>query len=75
MLFAPKKRFNHGIIGAYHSTLAGTLFLGRLTLNITRVISSDLIPQCSAYQEFIQILVVTAVEDAVIRTCMYLLNL
>jgi hypothetical protein len=48
---------------------------GGLTLNITRVVSSNLIPQCSVYGAFIQILVVTAVEDAVIRACMYLLNL
>jgi hypothetical protein len=49
-----------GIIRAYHITLAGTL-----SLNITRVISSDLIPQCSAYQTCFQIIVIlTAVEDA-----------
>ena len=47
-----------------------------LALNIARIVSSDLIPQCSAYRACIQILVLlTAVEDAVIRACMYLLNL
>src|SRR5215216_3582462 len=38
-----------------------------LTLNITRFITSDLIPQCTAYRECVQILVRIAVEDAVIR--------
>jgi hypothetical protein len=57
-------------------TLVGTLFLGGLAINITRVISSDLIPQCSAYQTCFQILVLlTAVEDAVINACMNLLHL
>ena len=69
------RRFNRGIIGAYHITFAGTLFLGELAVNITRVISSDLIPQCTAYRACVQILVCTAVEDAVIRACMYLLHL
>src|ERR1041385_2544731 len=69
------RRFNHGIIGAYHITLAGTLFLGGLAVNITRVISSDLIPQCTAYRACVQILVRTAVEDAVIRACTYLQHL
>jgi hypothetical protein len=57
-------------------TLAGTLFLGGLAINITRVISSDLIPQCSAYRTCFQILVLlTVVEDTVINACMYLLHL
>src|SRR3954470_21988789 len=54
-----KRRFNCGIIGAYHITLARTLFLGGLAVNITRVISSDLIPQCTAYRVCVQILIRT----------------
>ncbi|CAM0948814.1 unnamed protein product [Alopecurus aequalis] len=43
----------------------------RIALNITRVISPDLIPQGTAYRACIQILVLlTAVEDAVIDACM-----
>jgi hypothetical protein len=46
-----------------------------VTLNITKVISPDRIPRCIAYQACIQILVLlAAIEDAVIRTCMYLLD-
>jgi hypothetical protein len=48
---------------------------GWLSLNITRVIFSDLISQCSAYRAFNYILILlTALEDAVIRACMYLLH-
>jgi hypothetical protein len=44
-------------------------------LNITKVILPDLVPRCMAYRACIQILIVlTAVEDAIIRTCMYLLD-
>jgi hypothetical protein len=46
---------------------------GGLALNIARVISPDLIPQCSTYLACIQILVLPAAEDAVIDVCMYLL--
>src|ERR1043165_6328649 len=38
------RRFNRGIIGTYHITLVGTLFLRGLAVNVIRVISSDLIP-------------------------------
>jgi hypothetical protein len=70
------KCFNHGIIGAYHITFVGTLFPGGgLALNIARVISPDLIPQCTTYRACIQILLLLAVEDAVIDACMYLLHL
>jgi hypothetical protein len=52
--------------------LPGTLFV---VLNITRVIWPDLITRCMAYRAFIRILVLLAVvEDADIRTCMYLLD-
>jgi hypothetical protein len=57
-------------------TLAGTLFLGGLAINITRVISSELIPQCIPYWACFQILLLlTAVEDVVINACMYILHL
>jgi hypothetical protein len=40
-----------------------------------QVISPDLIPRRFAYRAFIQILVILAmIQDAVIRTCMYLLD-
>jgi hypothetical protein len=70
------KCFKRGIIRAYHITLAGILFLGSftVTLNITRVISLDLILRCTTYQACTQILVLAAIEDAVMRTCMYLLD-
>jgi hypothetical protein len=54
----------------------GRDFLPRtFALNIAKVISSNLIPRCMAYLACIQFLVLLAtVEDAVIRTCMYLLD-
>ena len=56
--------------------LGRNLLPGVLALNITRVIAADLIAQCTAYRVCIQVLVLlTAVEDAVIRACMYLLDL
>jgi hypothetical protein len=49
---------------------------GAFALNITGVISPDLIPKSTAHRACIQILVLlTMVEDAVIRACMYLLHL
>src|SRR3954467_14822146 len=48
---------------------------GGLALNIARVISSDLIPQCTTYRACIQILVLLAVEDAVIDACIQILVL
>jgi len=44
-------------------------------LDFPRVISPDLIPQCFTQGACIQILVLTAVEDAVIGTCTSLLYL
>jgi hypothetical protein len=53
-------------------SLPGTM----LPLDFPRVLSPDLIPQCTTYRACIQILIlITAVEDAVIGTCMYLLYL
>jgi hypothetical protein len=47
-----------------------------LPLDFITVLSPNLIPQCTAYGVCIQILVIiTAVEDAVIGICMYLLYL
>ena len=46
-----------------------------IALNITRIILSYLVPQCSAYRTLIQILVLLAVEDAVINARMYLLHI
>jgi hypothetical protein len=75
MLFALKQTFQPWYYRSIPHHLGRNPLHGGLALNITRVISSDLILQCSAYRAFIQILVVTAVEDGVIRACMYLLNL
>ena len=72
----PNSRFNRGIIGAYHITFAGTLFLGgspSTSPGSSRLIL--IISQCTAYRACVQILVRTAVENAVIRACMYLLHL
>jgi hypothetical protein len=75
MLFVPEKTFQPWYYRSIPHHLGGNLLPRVLALNITRVISSDLITQCSAYLALIQILVFTTVEDAVIRACMYLLNL
>ena len=55
--------------------LGRNLLAGALALDVTKVIAADLIAQCTAYRARVQILVLTAVEDAVIRACMYLLHL
>jgi hypothetical protein len=75
MLFAPKQMFQPWYYRSIPHHLGRNPLPRGLALNITRIISSDLIPQCSAYRAFIQILVVTVVEDAIIRACIYLLNL
>src|SRR3954462_14359237 len=46
-----------------------------ISLSITRVILSDLVPTRSAYRAFIHTLVLTAVQDAVINACKYLLHI
>src|SRR4051812_33291752 len=69
------RRFNRGIIGAYHITLAGTLFLGHspsTSPGSSRLILYHNAPHTghafkSSYAP--------AIEDAVIRACMYLLHL
>ena len=66
--------FKRGIIGEYHMTFAGTLFQGRLPLDISRIIFSNLVTQCIAYGTCIQILVLASVEDVLVGACMYLLH-
>jgi hypothetical protein len=47
-----------------------------LPLDFSRAVSPDLMPQCTAYGAYIQILVlITAVQDTVIGTYVYLLYL
>jgi hypothetical protein len=76
MLFVPEQTFQPWYYRSIPHHLGGNPLPGFLALNIvTRVIASDLITQCSAYRTFIQILVFTAVEDAVVNACMYLQNL
>src|SRR4051812_48755108 len=54
------RRFNRGIRSIPHHLRRNPLPVG-LAVNITRVISSDLIPQCTAYGACVQILVCTTV--------------
>ena len=78
MLFVSEQTLQPWYYRSIPQNLSRNLLPGGLViaLNITRVISSDLIPQCSAYRACIQILVLLiAVQDAVIRARMYLLNL
>src|SRR3954463_10181910 len=76
MLFVLKQTFQPWYYRSIpHHLRRNPLPGGGLALNIARVISSDLIPQCTTYRACIQILVLLAVEDAVIDACMYLLHL
>src|SRR3954468_17191051 len=75
MLFISEKTLQPWYYRSIPDHLGRNPLPGGLAVNITRVISSDLIPQCTAYRACVQILVRTAVEDAVIRACMYLLHL
>ena len=75
MLFVSKQTFQPWYYRSIPHHLRRNPLPGGLAVNITRVISYDLIPQCTTYQACVQILVRTAVEDAVIRACMYLLHL
>src|SRR3954463_9269913 len=74
MLFISEQTFQPWYYRSIPDHLGRNPLPGGLAVNITRVISSDLIPQCTAYRACVQILVCTAVEDAVIRACMYLLH-
>jgi hypothetical protein len=59
-----------------HDLIRNSLPRTTLPHNIPRVLSPNLIPQCTAYGTCIQILVlITTVEDTIIRICMYLLYL
>src|SRR3989337_1541491 len=75
MLFVSEQTFQPWYYRSIPHHLGRNPLPGALALNITRVISSNLIPQCTAYRACFQFLVLTAVEDAVIRACMYLLHL
>jgi hypothetical protein len=76
MLFVSEQTFQPWYYRSIPHHLGRNPLLGVLAPNITRVISPDLIPKSTAYRACIQILVLlTAVEDAVIRACMYLLDL
>src|SRR3954463_7704670 len=75
MLFISEQTFRPWYYRSIPHHLGRNPLPGGLAVNITRVISSDLIPQCTAYRACVQILVRTAVEDAVISACMYLLHL
>src|SRR3954471_8927052 len=75
MLFISEQTFQPWYYRSIPHHLGRNPLSGGLAVNITRVISIDLIPQCTAYRICVQILVRTAIEDAVIRACMYLLHL
>jgi hypothetical protein len=74
MLFISEQTFQSWYYRSIPHHLGRNPLPGWLALNISRVIPFDLIPQCSAYRACIQILVLlTPVENAVIRAGMYLL--
>jgi hypothetical protein len=77
MLFVSEQTFQAWYYRSIPHHLGRDSLLGTFTvaLNITRVISPDLILRCTAYRACIQILILlAAVEDVVIRACMYLLD-
>jgi hypothetical protein len=77
MLFVSEQAFQAWYYRSIPHHLGRDSLPGTFTvaLNITRVISPDLIPRCTTYWACIQIIILLAtVEDAVIRTCMYLLD-
>ena len=75
MLFVLEQTFQPWYYRSISHHLGRNLLPRVLALDITRVIAANLIAQCTAYRASVQILVLTAVEDAVIRACMYLLHL
>src|SRR3954467_5823492 len=75
MLFVLEQTFQPWYYRSIPHHLGRNLLPGALALDITRVIAADLIVQCTTYRASVQILVLTAVEDAIIRACMYLLHL
>ena len=75
MVSVSKKMFQMWYYRSIPHNLGRDFLLGTFALNIIRVISPDLIPRHMTYRACIQLLVLRAtVEDAVIRTCMYLLD-
>src|SRR3954466_14780003 len=75
ILFVLEQTFQPWYYRSIPHHLGRNLLPGALALDITRVITADLIAQCTTYRASVQILVLTAVEDAIIRACMYLLHL
>ena len=75
MLFVFEQTFQPWYYRSIPHHLGRNALPGGLALNVTRVICSDLMPLTVAYRAFLQIRVLIVVEDAVIRACMYLLNL
>ena len=75
MLFVSEQTFQPWYYRSIPHHLGRNPLPGALTVNITRVISSDLLPQCTTYRACVQIPIRIAVHDAVIRACMYLLHL
>jgi hypothetical protein len=75
MVFVSKQKFQAWYYRSIPHHLGRDSLLGAFALNITRVISLDLIPRCTTDWASTQIVILlTAVEDAVIRICMYLLD-
>jgi hypothetical protein len=75
MLFVSEQMFQAWYYRSISHHLGRDSLPWTFALNITRVISPDVVSRCMAYRACIQILIVlAAVEDAVIRTCMYLLD-
>ena len=75
LVFISEQTFRAWYYRSIPHNLGRDFLRGTFALNITRVISPDLIPRCMAYRTCIQFLILFAtVEDAVIRTCMYLLD-
>src|SRR5215216_4051044 len=75
MLFFLEQTFQPWYYRSIPHHLGRNLLPGALALDITRVITADLIAQCTTYRACIQVLILTVVEDAVIRACMYLLHI
>jgi hypothetical protein len=75
MVSVSEKSFQAWYYRSIPHNLGRDFLLGTFVLNITRVISPDLIPRRVTYRACIQLLILRAtVEDVVIRTCMYLLD-
>ena len=76
MLFVLEQTFQPCYYRIIPHHLGRNILPRALALDITRVITADLIAQCTAYRASVQFLIlITVVEDAVIRACMYLVHL